>query len=54
MIHETDIKRVIEDDDPKIKRLNLLAKACANAQVDSFKTLWYNKLQELGREYGMT
>ena len=54
MIHETDIKRVIEDDDPKIKRLNLLGKACANAQVDSFKTLWYNKLQELGREYGMT
>ena len=38
----------------KYKRLDNLAKACANAQVDSFKTLWYNKLQELGREYGMT
>ena len=23
-------------------------------QLDSFKTLWYNKLQELGREYNMT
>ena len=54
MIHETDIKRVIEDDDPKIKRLNLLAKACANAQLDSFKNLWYNKLMQLAKQYNMT
>ena len=51
MIHEEDIKR---SKDIKIKRLENLAKACANAQLDSFKTLWYNKLQELGREYNMT
>ena len=51
MIHEEDIKRT---KDIKIKRLENLAKACANAQLDSFKTLWYSKLQELGREYGMT
>ena len=51
MIHEEDIKRT---KDIKVKRLENLAKACANAQLDSFKTLWYNKLQELGKEYGMT
>ena len=51
MIHEEDIKRT---KDIKIRKLENLAKACANAKLDSFKTLWYNKLQELGREYGMT
>ena len=29
--------------DPKIKKLNLLAKACANAQSNDFKALWYCK-----------
>ena len=51
MIHEEDLKR---QEDPKVRRLKALAKACANAKLDSFKTLWYSKLQELGREYGMT
>ena len=51
MIHEEDIKRT---KDIKIKRLENLAKACANAQLDSFKTLWYNKLIELGKQYNMT
>ena len=41
MIHEEDLKR---QEDPKVRRLKLLAKACANAQLDSFKNLWYNKL----------
>ena len=38
--------------DPKIKKLNLLAKACANAQSDDFKALWYKKLIDLAHQYG--
>ena len=51
MIHEEDIKR---QKDPKVRRLELLAKACANAQHNSFKNLWYNKLTQLAKEYNMT
>ena len=51
MIHEEDIKRT---KDIKIRRLENLAKACANAKLDSFKTLLYNKLIELGKQYNMT
>ena len=51
MIHEEDIKRT---KDIKIRKLENLAKACANAKLDSFKTLWYNKLIELGKQYNMT
>ena len=39
--------------DPKIKKLNLLAKACANAQSDDFKALWYKKMIDLANEYGL-
>lgn len=46
MIHEEDIKR---QEDPKIRRLKALAKACSNAQLDSFKNLWYNKLMQLAK-----
>ena len=51
MIHEEDLKRT---KDIKIRRLENLAKACANAQLDSFKNLWYNKLMQLAKEYNMT
>ena len=51
MIHEEDLKR---QEDPKVRRLKLLAKACANAQLDSFKNLWYNKLMQLAKQYNMT
>ncbi len=37
----------------KVKRLNNLASACANAQSDDFKVLWYNKLIDLAKEYKM-
>ena len=50
MIHEEDLKR---QEDPKVRRLKLLAKACANAQSDDFKALWYHKLIDLAREYKM-
>ena len=43
MIHEEDLKR---QEDPKVRKLKALAKACANAQLDSFKNLWYNKLMQ--------
>ena len=33
MIHEEDLKR---QEDPKVRRLKLLAKACANAQLGLF------------------
>jgi len=38
----------------KIRRLENLAKACANAKVDSWKNMWYNKLIQLGKKYNMT
>ena len=38
----------------KIKRLVNLAKACAEAKDDDMKTLWYNKLIELGKQYKMS
>ena len=38
---------------PEVRRLNLLAKACANAQSDDFKALWYKKMIDLAKEYGM-
>ena len=37
----------------KYKRIDNLAKACANAQSDDFKALWYHKLIDLAREYIM-
>jgi len=36
---------------PEVRRLNLLAKACANAQSDDFKALWYKKMIDLALEY---
>ena len=38
---------------PEIRKLNLLAKACATAQNDDFKALWYKKMIDLAKEYGM-
>ena len=37
----------------KIQKLNNLAKACMNAQSDDFKALWYKKMIDLAKEYGM-
>ena len=38
----------------KIKRLENLAKACAEAKDNDMKTMWYNKLIELGKQYNMS
>ena len=37
----------------EVKRLNKLADACRNAQNDDFKALWYKKMIDLAKEYGM-
>ena len=51
MIHEEDIKRT---KDIKIRRLENLAKACAEAKDNDMKTMWFNKLIELGKKYKMS
>ena len=37
----------------EVRRLKLLAKACANAQSDDFKALWYKKMIDLAQKYGI-
>ena len=51
MMTSEDIKRTKGE---KIKRLENLAKACAEAKDDDMKTMWYNKLIELGKKYKMS
>ena len=46
-----DIKRTKGE---KIRKLENLAKACADARSDEMKTMWYNKLIELGKQYNMS
>ena len=43
----------LEEIKMKYKRIDNLAKACANSQSDDFKALWYHKLIDLAREYKM-
>tara|TARA_B100001287_G_C22447663_1_gene418928 strand:- start:215 stop:397 length:183 start_codon:yes stop_codon:yes gene_type:complete len=50
MIHEKDIERA---KGRKIKRLENLAKACADAKSDDMKTMWYNKMMKLADKYNM-
>ena len=38
----------------KIRKLENLAKACADAKDDNMKKMWYDKLIELGKQYGMS
>ena len=45
---------VIRTKGQKIKRLENLAKACAEAKDNDMKTMWYNKLLELGKQYNMS
>ena len=37
----------------EVQKLNKLADACRNAQSDDFKALWYKKMIDLAKEYGM-
>ena len=45
---------VIRTKGEKIKRLENLAKACAEAKDNDMKTMWFNKLIELGKQYNMS
>ena len=38
----------------KIRRLENLAKACADAKDDDMKKMWYNKMMKLAKKYDMT
>ena len=51
MMTSEDVKRTTGQ---KIKRLENLAKACAEAKDNDMKTMWYNKLIELGKQYKMS
>tara|TARA_E500000318_G_scaffold62000_1_gene57453 strand:- start:140 stop:322 length:183 start_codon:yes stop_codon:yes gene_type:complete len=51
MMTSEDVKRTKGQ---KIKRLENLAKACAEAKDNDMKTMWYNKLIELGKQYKMS
>tara|TARA_Y100000385_G_scaffold61492_1_gene60100 strand:+ start:442 stop:624 length:183 start_codon:yes stop_codon:yes gene_type:complete len=48
MITNEDIKIHIP---PEVRKLNLLAKACATAKNDDFKALWYKKMIDLANKY---
>ena len=37
----------------KIKKLENLAKACANATYNDMKKMWFDKLIDLAKEYDM-
>ena len=51
MMTSEDVKRTKGE---KIRKLENLAKACADARSDQMKTMWYNKLIELGKQYNMS
>ena len=50
MMTSEDIKIHIPNE---VQKLNKLATACKNAQSDDFKALWYKKMIDLAKEYGM-
>ena len=52
MMTVDDLKRVKSD--KKKHRLENLAKACAEAKSNEMKSMWYDKLIELGKQYNMT
>jgi len=49
MITIEDLKRL----NLKKHRLDNLAKACADANTDEMKSMWYNKMMNLANEYNM-
>ena len=54
MITVDDINRLENTDKLKKHRLENLAKACAEAKSNEMKSMWYDKLIELGKQYNMT
>jgi len=52
MITINDIERV-NPETKKKHRLRNLAKACADAKSNQMKSMWYNKMIDLAKEYDM-
>ena len=46
-----DVKRTKGE---KIRKLENLAKACADARSDEMKKMWYDKMMKLAKQYDMT
>ena len=53
MMTNDDLKRLTGDEKVKKHRLDNLAKACANAESNEMKSMWYEKLRELAKQYDM-
>jgi len=53
MMTNEDLKRLTGDEEVKKHRLANLAKACADANTDEMKSMWYNKLMDLANHYNM-
>ena len=51
MITSEDVMRTKGE---KVRKLENLAKACAEAKADGMKKMWYDKLIELGKQYNMS
>ena len=51
MITSEDVMRTKGE---KVRKLENLAKACAEAKDDVMKKMWYDKLIELGKQYNMS
>ena len=51
MVTSEDIMRTKGE---KIRSLENLAKACADAKDNNMKKMWYDKLIKLGEQYGMS
>ena len=48
-----DILYTMTSKNEKIKKLENLAKACADAKDDEMKKMWFDKLIDLAKQYDM-
>ena len=48
-----DILYIMTSKNEKIKKLENLAKACADAKDDEMKKMWFDKLIDLAKKYDM-
>lgn len=53
MMTNEDLTRITDPDKLKKHRLENLAKACADADTDDMKKMWYEKMMKLADEYNM-
>ena len=53
MSSKNDILYIMTDNNEKIKKLENLAKACADAKDNEMKKMWFDKLIDLAKKYDM-